>query len=82
MSHRAKSFYVLPLVLGLSLLQAAAASAGTNNDFQQWSLIFVNHHLDDNWSASMQVENRLRDDASEVDKQVFKPGGYYGVPIP
>ena len=51
--------------------------AGTQNDFQQWSLIFVNHHLDERWSASMQIENRLRDDASEVDKQVYKPAGYY-----
>jgi hypothetical protein len=53
------------------------ARGGTNNDMQQWSLIFVNHHLTGNWSASMQMENRLRDDASEVDKQIYKPGGYY-----
>ena len=72
-----KRVYVLSLVIGLGLLQAIPARADTENDFQQWSLIFVNHHLDNNWSASMQVENRLRDDASEVDKQIFKPGGYY-----
>jgi hypothetical protein len=59
------------------LLPVYAAQADTGNDFQQWTLLFVNHHLNEKWSASMQVENRLRDDASEVDKQVFKPGGYY-----
>lgn len=65
-------------ILLAGLLPAFAVQAATDNDFQQWSLLFVNHHLDDKWSASMQVENRLRDDASEVDKQIFKPGGYYG----
>ena len=65
------------LTLLAGLLPAIAAQADTQNDFQQWSLMFVNHHLDNKWSASMQVENRLRDDASEVDKQIFKPGGYY-----
>ena len=71
-----KLAHVLSLVIGLSVLQALPAMADTENDFQQWSLIFVNRHLENNWSASMQVENRLRDDASEVDKQIFKPGGY------
>ncbi|MEP4484912.1 MAG: DUF2490 domain-containing protein [Halioglobus sp.] len=56
---------------------ASTSKADTNNDFQQWSLIFVNHHINDKWSASMQVENRLRDNASERDKQVYKPAGYY-----
>jgi hypothetical protein len=73
-----KLVHVLSLMIGLGLLQALPAGADTENDFQQWSLIFVNHHLNNDWSASMQVENRLRDDASEVDKQIFKPGGYYG----
>jgi len=59
---------LIPLVIGLSLLLAITARAATENDFQQWSLIFVNHHLNDKWSASIQLENRLRDDASEVDK--------------
>jgi len=68
---------LLSLMVGLSLLQAIPLRASTDNDFQQWSLIFANHHLTDKWSASMQMENRLRDDASEVDKQIFKPGGYY-----
>ena len=67
----------LAAIIGLSLLPAFHALASTDNDFQQWSLIFVNHHLNEKWSASMQFENRLRDDASEVDKQVYKPGGYY-----
>lgn len=65
------------LALTLATLIAPPVLAGTNNDFQQWSLIFVNHHLNDKWSASMQFENRLRDDASEVDKQIYKPAGYY-----
>jgi hypothetical protein len=68
-------------VLFLFVIEAVAlgqlALAATENDLQQWSLLFVNHHLDNNWSASVQVENRLSDDASEVDKQTFKPGGYY-----
>ena len=55
-----KLVYVLSVVIGLSLLQAIPVRADTGNDFQQWSLIFVNHHLDNNWSASMQLENRLR----------------------
>ena len=67
----------LLLALALAALPVSPACAGTNTDFQQWSLIFVNHHLDDRWSASMQFENRLRDDASEIDKQVYKPAGYY-----
>ena len=50
----------LALITGLILLQAIPARADTANEFQQWSLIFVNHHLDNKWSASMQVENRLR----------------------
>ena len=70
-------FYLFSLVLCLGLLHSLPAKASTDNDFQQWSLIFTNHHLNDKWSASMQMENRLRDDASEVDKQIFKPGGYY-----
>jgi len=65
------------ILLSLAILSITPARAGTNNDLQQWSLIFVNHHLTDKWSASMQVENRLRDDASEVDKQIYKPAGYY-----
>ena len=70
--------FSLRLLFALLLLGSVApGQAGTNNDFQQWTLLFVNHHLDNNWSASMQVENRLRDDASEVDKQIYKPGGYY-----
>ena len=68
---------LLSLVIGLSLLQAISARADTDNDFQQWSLIYVNHHLNNKWSTSMQVENHLRDDASEEDKQIFKPAGYY-----
>ena len=65
------------IFLFLAIPCITPAKAGTNNDIQQWSLIFVNHHFTDKWSASMQVENRLRDDASEVDKQVYKPAGYY-----
>lgn len=63
--------------IALSLWPLSHAAASTDNDFQQWSLVFVNHHINDKWSASWQFENRLRDDASEVDKQVYKPGGYY-----
>ena len=67
---------------GLVFLLLAAGSisplrADTNNDFQQWSLIFVNHHINEKWSANMQAENRLRDNASERDKRVYKPAGYY-----
>jgi hypothetical protein len=71
------------LMLLLCLLPAFAAQADTQNDFQQWTLWFGNHHLDETWSVSMQVENRLRDDASEVDKQIFKPAGTHrggGIP--
>jgi len=63
--------------IALSLWPLSHAAASTDNDFQQWSLVFVNHHINGKWSASWQFENRLRDDASEVDKQVYKPGGYY-----
>jgi hypothetical protein len=65
------------LILLVCVLPAFATQADTQNDFQQWSLFFANHHLGDTWSASIQLENRLRDDASEVDKQIFKPAGYY-----
>ncbi len=77
MSNSVTLVYVLSLLLGLSLLQATSARSDTKNDFQQWSLIFVNHRLDNSWSASKQVANCMRDDTSEVDKQIFKPGGYY-----
>jgi hypothetical protein len=65
------------LTLVATLLPAVAAHADTKSDFQQWTLWFGNHHLDETWSVSMQFENRLRDDASEVDKQIYKPAGYY-----
>jgi hypothetical protein len=67
----------IALALISCLLPALPTHAYTQNDFQQWSLWFANHHLDETWAVSMQIENRLRDDASEVDKQIFKPGGYY-----
>jgi hypothetical protein len=70
-------FKRIALAVIVCLLPAYAAQADTDNDFQQWSLFFANHHLGETWSASIQVENRLRDDASEVDKQIFKPAGYY-----
>ena len=72
-----RCFKHLALIFLAGLLPAFAVQAGTQQDFQQWSLWFGNHHLNDTWAVSMQVENRLREDASEVDKQIFKPGGYY-----
>jgi hypothetical protein len=68
-------YLFLFVVLGIA--PALPVLADTQNDFQQWSLWFGNHHIDETWAVSMQIENRLRDDASEVDKQIFKPGGYY-----
>jgi hypothetical protein len=73
-SYCLKQLALIPMVC---LLHGVSAQADTDNDFQQWSLFFANHHLGETWSASIQVENRLRDNASEVDKQIFKPGGYY-----
>ena len=58
------------------ILPALPAWAATNNDFQEWTLLFVNHQLDGDWSASMQVENRLREDASEIDKKIFNPADF------
>ena len=72
-----RRFRIASFALMAYLLPVVVAQADTQNDFQQWSLFFANHHLGETWSASIQVENRLRDDASEVDKQIFKPGGYY-----
>ena len=66
------------LMLLVCLFPTFAAQADTKNDFQQWTLLFVNHHLDDNWSASMQVENRFRDDASRA-CQYRLPGYRFGV---
>lgn len=57
---KTKCLRALFLMVGLCLLDVMPASADTDNDFQQWSLIFVNHHLNDKWSASIQLENRLR----------------------
>ena len=68
---------VAALTLLLLIMLTAPVGADTNNDFQQWSLIFVNHELSDKWAASMQFENRLRDNASDVDKRIYKPAGYY-----
>jgi hypothetical protein len=78
MSFRATRYLNKPVLLLLwCLLPVLTAQADTQNDFQQWTLFFANHHLNETWSASIQLENRLRDDASEVDKQIFKPAGYY-----
>ena len=70
-------FNKIVLILLGGLLPMFSVQAATQQDFQQWTLWFGNHHLDETWAVSMQVENRLREDATEVDKQIFKPGGYY-----
>jgi hypothetical protein len=44
---------LISLVTGLSPLLAIPARADTENNFRQWSLILVHHHLDNNWSASL-----------------------------
>ena len=65
------SLLLVSLVLGASAVYAA------EQDVQQWSLLFVNHHFDDRWAASFQAENRMRDDMGEFDVLILKPGGYY-----
>ena len=51
MRNNSCAIFFLLLAAAVAALAAAPVRAGTNNDFQQWSLIFVNHHLDDKWSA-------------------------------
>jgi hypothetical protein len=65
------------LLLALLTLTGGLAFSDTNQDFQQWSLFFLNHDFDERWAASMQVENRTAQDMSRQDLLILKPGGYY-----
>jgi hypothetical protein len=64
----------LPL---LYLVSVAHVADAVEQDVQQWSLLFANHHFDERWAGSFQIENRMRDDISEFDELILKPGGYY-----
>ena len=48
-----------------------------DEDVQQWSLLFANYQFDDRRAASFQIENRMRQDMSEFDILVLKPGVYH-----
>jgi hypothetical protein len=63
------------LLLVLVFVSASPAAAETRQDLQQWSLVFLNHHIDDRWAVSFQVENRIADDINQFDELILKPGG-------
>ena len=65
-------------ILILALAMAAPLPArGAEQDLQQWSLILFNHHIDERWAASFQVENRVADNITQFNELILKPAGYY-----
>lgn len=73
-SFRTAALSVLILVL-CAVTTGARAEAEAEN--QLYTLAFGNWNFVRNWSASMQVENRLTLGSSGSDTTIYKPGVYY-----
>lgn len=66
-------FAAIPLAFGCGAVQAASAKQTAAS----WNAINFNHRFTERFAAAMQIESRFKNNFSNYDVTVFKPGFLY-----
>ena len=70
-----KTWLLFVLLLGISL-----SAWAQSDDFNTWTKFKVNHKIDSRFSVSGDLELRMKDDVSKLDRWGLTVGGSYTVP--